>query len=117
MIEPALTAEQWKNGWVYAQDEPGASSGEHVHRHANDPSSVCVASLMSHACVSDPGCKHALAALCLDGEPFGFTREDLSLLRTALAVWPNLGSHTEAELTSLIKRIEALVPPEATNAR
>lgn len=54
---------------------------------------------------------HALAALALHGQPFGFTREDVSDL-----LWIR-GTHPDIDLgermTSLANRIEALLPPEA----
>lgn len=53
----------------------------------------------------------ALAALCLHGQPFGFTREDLACLRAAMA---SLEHHQIPQpcLESLYDRIEALLPPE-----
>lgn len=49
---------------------------------------------------------HALAALCLHGQPFGFTWEDVRVLREQFHV--NL-------LQDLADRIAALLPPEETS--
>ncbi len=71
---------------------------------------------------------HAIAAICLHGHPFGFTREDVSLLRTEAkkaigAPSGRPGRPTVAyafgsrgspyqRLEDLADRIEALLPPE-----
>jgi len=59
---------------------------------------------------------HAIAALCLHEEPFGFTREDVEALRWGA---DNLcgGSHSvefrmSVACASLANRIEALLSPE-----
>jgi hypothetical protein len=49
--------------------------------------------------------RDALAALALHGQPFGFTREDVDLLR-----W--VAEHTDHATGRLADRIEALLPPE-----
>ncbi len=54
---------------------------------------------------------HGLAALCLYGQAFGFTREDVDLLNKAILQYhwrekPAIG------LQSLASRIAALLPPE-----
>ena len=46
---------------------------------------------------------HEVAAMCLHGQPFGFTREDVRRLRTALYA---------EHYADLADRIEALLPPE-----
>lgn len=58
--------------------------------------------------------RHAIAALCLYGQPFGFTREDVELLRELAndeesPLWP--GRYGD-EFNNLADRIEALLPPE-----
>ena len=53
----------------------------------------------------------ALAALCLHGQPFGFTREDLKGLRRLMQrEGPRI--HLYGSVTTLADRIEALLPPE-----
>ena len=69
--------------------------------------------------------RHALAALALHGQPFGFTREDVGVLREDAALWATradfYGLLTVAhqacmteyrKRVSLAARIEALLPPE-----
>lgn len=63
--------------------------------------------------------RHALAALCLYQQPFGFTAADLSNLQTVEdELWRhNSGPHMEATadvLQHLRARIAALLPPERT---
>jgi hypothetical protein len=60
--------------------------------------------------------RHAIAALALLGQPFGFTRFDVETLRGAAATiddeW-GLGWRSEcADLRRLAARISALLPPE-----
>ncbi|MGE0161357.1 MAG: hypothetical protein AB7T31_18325 [Gemmatimonadales bacterium] len=62
---------------------------------------------------------HALAALCLHGQPFGFTREDVRLLRQSArderaGVTADNRPHPDVATAydSLADRIEALLPPE-----
>lgn len=69
--------------------------------------------------------RHEVAAVCLHGQPFGFTREDVAFLRTmarefslqhaiincsCLICKRNRAWGPEA--TALAARIEALLPPE-----
>ena len=65
----------------------------------------------------DPAnCHHALAALCLYSQPFGFTQADIQLLVRAGPEAPGY-YETEwtadeiAQLDSLIARIASLLPP------
>ena len=71
-----------------------------------------------------PSLRHALAALCLYGQPFGFTQEDVDALLSNLhdddcgALWALYDhectchrSPTIARLQSLAARIAALLPP------
>lgn len=53
---------------------------------------------------------HAVAALALYGQPFGFTRRDADAVRIA-SISAETPAHYE-ELHSLADRIEALLPPE-----
>ena len=62
---------------------------------------------------------HALAALCLYGQPFGFTPEDVALLLDLAEVVDNplgmdlRGGKEEFEgVLSIAARIAALLPPE-----
>lgn len=55
------------------------------------------------------GTPHQIAAGCLYGQPFGFTRYDVTLLRHAA----DFAQPRHPELHGLADRIEALLPPEA----
>ena len=87
-LKAALTAEEWK----YARN---------VLKHGGTPSLAAV--VVDEKEGIDP--PHALAALCLHEQPFGFTRGDIRGLRyreqQAPAFWDDL-----------IARISALLPPE-----
>ena len=57
--------------------------------------------------------RHALAALCLYGQPYGFSHADVKLLKAERSML--IGDVSEEELASwgsLADRIEALLPPE-----
>lgn len=55
--------------------------------------------------------RHALAALCLHGQPFGFSREDVRLVEFIAEFDPQ--DHPDVpKLRSLAARISALLPPE-----
>jgi hypothetical protein len=59
---------------------------------------------------------HAVAAMALYGQPFGFTHDDLRLLRTdpqahAPAGWIGISDRAH-RLENLAQRIAALLPPE-----
>lgn len=60
---------------------------------------------------------HASAAIALYGQPFGFTREDVTLVLETIGTEWSLASPSEArELTAqmrhLAARIQALLPPD-----
>lgn len=59
---------------------------------------------------------HAVAAMALYGQPFGFTHEDVRLLRSDLQVpvahgWSGAADRAH-RLENLAQRIAALLPPE-----
>lgn len=56
--------------------------------------------------------RHALAALALHGQPFGFTREDVAALWFVIQEREGLVGAPQHTLRSLAERIEALLPPE-----
>ncbi len=59
--------------------------------------------------------RHALAALCLHDQPFGFTREDAEWCVAASYAFAN--PHLKRNLLSLADRIEALLPPESPSKK
>lgn len=74
-IQPALTPEEWATarGEQDWQREMGV----------DPPMHDAIASAAAALCnipVAPKRRRHALAALALDGQPFGFTREDLAVL-------------------------------------
>ena len=54
--------------------------------------------------------KHVMAASCLHGQPFGFTWEDIDMLK--MSARTVLGAMEHRALLSMADRIEALLPPE-----
>lgn len=93
MIEPALTAEEWAAS-------PNFDNPEDFDRYG--------------------GTRHALAALALNGQPFGFTHEEVELLRAAAeseAVGiddPVERARAGADFNRLADKLEALLPPRET---
>lgn len=92
-IKPALTPEQWERreasffGINMRLEEDGVGFG-----------------VADCETIFDDEERHALAALCLHEQPFGFTRDDVDELWSAIANgWDGL--------KSLADRIEALLPP------
>jgi hypothetical protein len=82
---------------------------------------VEVSSYMDNSpCYLPPEGRHGLAARCLHGQPFGFTREDV--VRCRRAAHAAEGRHDQSgewadyedmeAWASLADRIEALLPPE-----
>lgn len=62
-----------------------------------------------------PAQRHAVAALCLYGQPFGFTRDDLDAFWAAYSAFCDSQNNDDTgrmdRLHSLGCRIEALLPP------
>lgn len=97
-IKPALTPEewqgameQWRSGTVDVEDLLGLSANNQSTRKQ----------------------MHAAAALCLYGQPFGFTREDVKELRAVAEDYEYRGLDPSPfdTLNALADRIEALLPP------
>lgn len=113
MIEPALTAAEWsgvvtfnsRDGFAIHDDGDGI---EFITHHDTDEFEKWKLAYW------DREAHHAVAALCLRGMPFGFTREDLSLLRGQIYVSRSEGTKVIAMWESLADRIEALLPPEVS---
>lgn len=111
-IQPALTPEEWANLLPETTQRLAWANAGHNFRTADflgtpDPFSF----RSGHGEYSDslsvkPERRHTLAALALYGQPFGFTREDVEMLRSAAEI-PG-----RDDLHDLAARIEALLPPE-----
>lgn len=114
-VTPALTAEEW-----------GDSSGSWIKRDAfelewgNDGALDMYGPGFGFAFgPEDSGDLHALAALALHGQPFGFTRGDVELVRDCIGMEWDRGTRDQCDqmerrLESLAARIAALLPPEAS---
>jgi len=103
MVGPALTPEEWANP---VNMQLGSDCW------IKEPQSL----LLSTACgclLFDVERRHAIAALALHGQPFGFTRDDV------VALWSVIRDMDPEEperlrLVSLSARITALLPPHGT---
>jgi len=86
-MEPALGREEWGDvlGSAYPPEQ-------HIHGHLDDR-------------------PHRVAALCLHGQEYGFTREDVKMLRQG-PVWLLTPFRIRPQLEALADRISALLPPE-----
>jgi hypothetical protein len=61
--------------------------------------------------------RHAVAAIALHNQPFGFTHDDEALLEEMLRFYEHRGFAGDAEMVArirrLLKKISALLPPKA----
>ena len=105
-IRPALTAEEWGHEKTGVVRPPEAPLRVFVAHELGD----------SGAFWQKPATEHQAAALCLHGQPFGFTWIHVRILRSSADLVEEIGGghyHTEAgELRNIADRIEALLPPE-----
>jgi len=95
MIKPALTREEWERALrgMWFPDDDILYSDHDGQRIALD--------------------HHAEAALRLHGQEYGFTREDVELLRDIEGDLNHMHWGTrEVKVMRLADRIEALLPPE-----
>ena len=124
-ILPALTPEEWEGvGWNLAdhlEESAHWQPGDGLRIWLNNSQSRVYVTLErageSTVVINGSGARRALAALCLADQPFGFTHEDVRVLR-GLASWVPHEWQPDGErvLRSLADRIEALLPPEVPNA-
>ena len=118
-IKPALTAEEWAE-IICRRGDPESYTGSGV------PTIEVSAQSIMGSRLPQIGRPQALAALCLHNQPFGFTREDVDLIKYACIVSRikmekslKLGMENQADADlvtirtyrSLKDRIEALLPP------
>ena len=128
-MKPALTPEEWRKEYLnrydkgsdrgYYPDGSKAERGWTVMRGAGqvfvgvaEKDAPCMVGL-------GPTVNHAMAALCLHGQPFGFTRADLAVLQLGATIleheWGDKldgGVTNPTKIRELADRIEALLPPE-----
>jgi len=104
-MKPALTRDEW------ADPNGRLDNGGGVFPYVTDSGdiSLCCDDSYYHGEL-DAADRHALAALCLHDQPFGFTREDVEFLRDMASEWAS----EEYEYLNLADRIDALLPPEET---
>jgi len=101
-MKPALTKEEWEEKETHRQD--GYAGARLVEKEDES----CVETGYRDFYYGDAYVgqeRHGLAALCLHNQPFGFTREDVKLLRA----FANLCT---SDFRNLADRISALLPPE-----
>lgn len=98
-IKPALAPQEWAKELAV----PASATGRGLQM-ADDGKTVVVEPARWERA-------HAVAALCLYGQPFGFTHDDVRLLRNAAAEWAMVSPPAIAAL-NLADRIAALLPPE-----
>ena len=112
-MKPALSAEEWEADEVHRDTGVKYCSNFISRKDPNGHESPFI-------CIDDGGeaqwlphsYYHPMAALCLHGQPFGFTREDV---KTLYYVARTLQFHTnllDERLLNLSDRIEALLPPK-----
>ena len=109
-VKPALTPEEWASTTVERWHILIESYGECLDIESDDQDSPGAFGIGT----SDTEARHALAALCLHGQPFGFTREDVDLCAVASMEAEDGDCPAEAaRWQSLADRIASLLPPEA----
>ena len=124
-IKPALTPEEWTNKYLNRYDVdsvegtfPDGSKSERgwtvsdtmgqIFIGVSERGPPCMIGLVSTV-------HHPLAAFCLHGQPFGFTREDAACHRGYASALRKEGGPTsaiESWHASMADRIEALLPPD-----
>lgn len=109
-MKPALTREEWERAIEQiAHDEDFIAGVGHRLGDAELRSSrrqELAAYFLESGFPRGPEALHAAAALCLHGQPFGFTWEDVATLRS-MSARDILDAYD-----SIADRIEALLPPE-----
>jgi hypothetical protein len=120
-IEPALTPEEWAERRILFDRPEGYE--DWIEGGYAATSTGLVYMLEVEGCNRDTEMdrRHALAALALLGQPFGFTHEDVELLRLLASNFSAQGMFVRGDLirwettgafySSLADRIEALLPP------
>lgn len=122
-IKPALSAEGWER--ILRPKFPLGLSAAYIEReHPAPPTTAEVirqqllilqSDQYGHYTYPETDDYHALAALALHGQPFGFTREDVTALRNvanSLDVDDPTYEATLEVIASLTDRVSALLPPE-----
>ena len=112
--EPALTPDEWASGIV-----------QRGHYAVTLRDGVLTVHGVATSVIVPDELRHSLAALCLDGQPFGFTHEDVEAIRreanqigqpTYDIFIPGDDERRRAALEGIAARIAALLPKETTHA-
>ena len=104
-----------KNAWdgpIFEGSDMLSENG-HVGAALNDGGDLRVSATSDSGWHLTPQDRHALAALCLHKQPFGFTSDDVVALQDLAAFVVNDSEYRKQAL-SLAARIAALLPPENT---
>jgi len=114
-IKPALTREEWarkgvNRSWGFVQAEIEYAGTVRPDGEEADDDAVWVIGA-DESIYFDGDDRHALAALCLHGQPFGFTWEDVDLLQEAAIKGRSVTDGPDPDFWGLADRIEALLPP------
>lgn len=104
-IKPALTAEEWRHVAKAAVGDYNMAPMIHG----------VYAYYINDGAAPQLNRPEALAALCLHGQPFGFTWEDVDVIRAAhpLPGEPIQESYNPYAMWEIADRIAALLPPRA----
>ena len=124
-ITPALSPEEWaaRRPTPHEETPQDGAAAEWIIGPALNEVNGVVMEYVEEGCFRhmDLEPRHAIAALCLYGQPFGFTREDLWAIAHSEAPYfsdKNGGDarHLEAgrAIERVMAKIEALLPPEAS---
>jgi hypothetical protein len=106
-IKPALTPEEWRDG--------GFDNGAGFAAGWNEANGYVW--FDAHRFVRGSRVTHALAAVCLHQQPFGFTREDVKRLSDPPELYGGIQNGRDDRAwydfcASLASRIAALLPPD-----
>lgn len=117
MIQPALTPNEWERQYLIVQaetygedDMPSYGQGAAEIHAGPDYLYITEHQYPRYAVIDTPQQRHALAALALHMQPFGFTPRDVQELQmvaeyVSRRFAPSLG------ILSIAERIAALLPP------
>lgn len=103
-VKPALTAAEWAEllDW---QPEIGPPGGDAPYANAVEMYAYWASREIQYD-------RHATAALCLYGQPEGFTRRELEMLNIALSEMGADDTEWYEDVRRVASKITALLPPE-----
>lgn len=125
-INPALSVDQWADVSSGNTVHLGEMGHPDVYVESRDGLTISGGYAGDSVDVPDGRCRHALAAIALYGQKFGFTREMVNALRVVVRGWGGcddksgtgeneyVGEELYPLLEAAIENLEALLPPEKT---